>query len=122
MKMFSLALTALVVVAFTGTANAGPEKTTILHCGCVWDGEVASMAYEELSISKNGGGHAGHVVDSTDACYAGQDELDEAIYIDFVRTGADCQIAGPELRDPIDACPEEDGPEAGDSCGEPVVE
>jgi len=120
MKMFSLVFAALVVVGFAGAADAD-HKATILHCGCVWDGEVASMEYEELTVSKNGGGHANHVVDSIDSCYAGVDELDEDIYIDFVRDGDDCQLDGPELRVAIDECDEEEGPEAGDPCGEPAI-
>lgn len=80
------------------------------------------MSYAEVTVSKNGSGHANHVVDSIDSCYAGLDEFDQPIYIDFVRDGDDCQRDGSELRVAIGACPEVDGPEAGDSCGEPAID
>jgi hypothetical protein len=93
-----------------------PAKSTILHCGCVIEESGAvNMLYQEISVSSMSRGHDNHVAGTIDSCPAGDET-----FIDFVRTGDDCQIAGPELGDPIDMCGEE-GPVAGDVCGAQVI-
>jgi hypothetical protein len=98
-----------------------PEKVTLLHCGCDWDGVEASMMYKEITVSSKSKGHFKHVAGSFASCFAGQSEVEpfEDIYLDFVRFGGDCQIDGPELGDPIFTCEsfEDPDPVAGDSCG-----
>lgn len=121
MKKLTLVLLSLVLLGFAGTAMAKKDKSTVLHCGCAWDGLVASMEYSEISISSKSRGHDGHTAATVDSCYAGQVEVDtdvfEDVYIDFVRTGDDCQLDGPPLGDPIVDCPDVEPPVAGDTCG-----
>jgi hypothetical protein len=96
------------------TALAVPEdKSTILHCGCNLAGD--GLEYSEITVSSKTRGHDGHVAgEGVETCFDGVET-----YTDFVRTGSDCQVSGPPLGDPIEACEEQ---LAGDSCGEPVVE
>lgn len=122
MKMLSLVLLSILLMGVAGvTMAAKPDKSTILHCGCDWDGEFASMIYSENTISAKSRGHDGHVAATIDSCYAGQEEVDAGVfadvYVDFVRSGDDCQVSGPPLGDPISDCPLESPPVAGDICG-----
>jgi hypothetical protein len=126
MKRISLVLITVLLCAFAGAAMAEPKaKSTILHCGCSWDGLEASMLYGENTISAKSRGHDAHLVGTTDACYAGQidvgDGVFQDVYTDFVRNGDDCQLDGPPLGDPIADCPDLDGPVAGDACGVVVL-
>jgi len=124
MKKLSIVLLSLILIGMAGSVWAAkPIKSLVLHCGCVWDdiGEVASMEYKEITISSKSKGHDAHVAGSIDSCYNGQVEVETDVweddYADFVRSGADCQLDGPELGDPIDFCPEEEPPVAGETCG-----
>ena len=144
MKKLALVLLGAVLFAFAGIAMAEkpndkgcgppddkpggkPEKAALLHCGCNWDGAVATMDYKEITISSKSKGHDAHGVGSVDSCYAGQVEVEVGVFedlcLDFVRNGADCQLDGPELGDPIPACTEFDPvPLAGDPCGVEVID
>jgi hypothetical protein len=134
MKNLIISLFSLLLIGFAGTALAKKDKSIILHCGCAWDGEVASMVYGENNISSKSRGHDAHLVGTVDACKDGEvfneeTQLWEDTFSDFVRNGDDCQLSGPPLGDPIFACvtqeevdedPEDDidyAPAAGDSCG-----
>ena len=135
MKKLTLVLLSLILIGFAGLAMAEKKpKSTILHCGCAWDGAEASMVYGENNISSKSRGHDAHAFGSMDSCFDGQVLVDDAlvdVYTDFVRTASDCQLSGPALGDPIDACTtqeeadaafELDGtvlyvPAAGDECG-----
>lgn len=135
MNKLTLTLLSLVLVVFAGTAMAEKKpKSTILHCGCSWDGADASMVYGENNINSKSRGHDAHVFGSMDSCFDGQVLVEDAlvdVYTDFVRTASDCQLDGPPLGDPIDACTTQeeadaafalDGtvlyvPAAGDECG-----
>ena len=136
MKKLTLIFLSLALAGFTGYAMAEkpadkpggkPEKVTLLHCGCDWDGLAPSMVYKEITVSSKSKGHFNHVVGSIDSCYAGQVEIDvdlyEDVYVDFVRNGDDCQLAGPPLGDPILDCAGFDlPPVAGDACGVEVID
>ena len=117
MKKLIVFMACLGVFGFTSSVMAEPPaKSTILHCGCVIDESGdPNMRYSEISVSSKSRGHDNHVVGDIDSCPAGDE-----IFIDFVRTGDDCQIDGPPLGDPIDPCGEE-GPVAGDVCGAEVI-
>jgi hypothetical protein len=108
MNKLTLTLLSLVLVVFAGTAMAEKKpKSTILHCGCSWDGADASMVYGENNINSKSRGHDAHVFGSMDSCFDGQVLVEDAlvdVYTDFVRTASDCQLDGPPLGDPIDAC------------------
>jgi hypothetical protein len=124
MKKLSLVLLSLVLIGIAGIALAAkPDKSTILHCGCAWDGAVATMEYGENNISAKSRGHDAHIAGSIDSCKDGEvfnDDLQvwEDTFSDFVRNGDDCQVDGPPLGDPILDC---DGPVVGDSCGIEVI-
>lgn len=92
MKKLVLTL-ALSVIA--GTAYAGPGKVSILHCG-VKAGD-ADMTYKAISISKKSKGHGRkHVVGSISSVGTGMidEETQEEIQIEYVRSGADCLLTG----------------------------
>jgi hypothetical protein len=111
-KYVVFGLTAFLIIATAGPAAARPPKSTILHCGC---NETADgMSFVEITISPNSRGHDGHVAGSIDSCFDGVDT-----YNDVVRTGSDCQLDGPELRDPIAFC---DTQTVGDECGALVID
>lgn len=128
MKRTLSILFTIVALSLAGPALAAPPaKSTILHCGCQWDGFDATMNYEEISINSKSRGHDAHVVGSIDSCYTGDvlvGEVLEPTFADFVRNGDDCQLDGPPLGDPIASCEsfEDPDPVAGDSCGSAVIE
>ena len=112
MRYVFFALSAL-VLGTAGVAVAGPPlKSTILHCGCNETGDA--MEYVEITISSKSRGHDQHVAGSIDSCFDGVD-----IDNDVVRTGSDCQLSGPPLGDPIDACDTQD---VGQVCGALVID
>ena len=123
MKKLTLILFSLVLIGFAGIVMAEkPDKSTVLHCGCAWDGEFATMVYGEITISAKSRGHDAHIVGSIDSCKDGEvfnEELEvwEDTFSDFVRNGDDCQLSGPPLGDPILACEGDPAPVAGDACG-----
>lgn len=134
MKKLPLVLMSVVLIGIAGVAMAGKPKSTILHCGCDWDGEAASMVYGENTISAKSKGHDAHSFGSMDSCYDGQvlvEDIPVDVYTDFVRTASDCQLSGPDLGDPIAFCTTQeeadaalglDGtilyvPAVGDECG-----
>ena len=140
MKKFTLVLLSFTLAGFASYALADkpndkgcgppedkpggkPEKVTLLHCGCDWDGVAASMMYKEITDSSKSKGHYKHIPGSIDSCYAGQDEVEtdvyEDVYLDFVRNGGDCQLDGPLLGDPIFECIEPQV--AGALCGVEVI-
>jgi hypothetical protein len=126
MKNFAFLVIAIVSVLFAGTALAEKKpKSTILHCGCTWDGAVAGMAYEEINISAKSRGHDGHLAATMDSCYTGDELVEDVLtptFSDFVRNGDDCQLDGPPLGDPIAACSDFDvPPEADGPCGVEVL-
>jgi hypothetical protein len=103
---------AVVAVATAGVASAGPGgKSTILHCGCNETGD--GMEFNEITVNRNSRGHDEHVAGSIDSCFDGIET-----YTDVVRTGSDCLVSGPNLRDPIVSC---DPESEGDVCGTPVI-
>lgn len=122
MKRISFALFAILALLLAIPAMAAPPaKSTILHCGCQWDGFEASMNYVEITISSKSRGHDAHIAGSIDSCFTGDELVDDVLvptFADFVRIGDDCQIDGPPLGDPIADCPALDGPEVGDECGQ----
>jgi len=128
MKKLTIALIAICTLGLAATVVAAPPaKSTILHCGCQWDGLDASMNYEEITISSKSRGHDAHVVGSIDSCYTGDEEVEvgvfEPTFQDFVRNGDDCQLSGPPLGDPIASCDSFDPePVAGDECGSEVID
>ena len=92
----SYVLKALVAVMFLGVgtaAHAKKPKISILHCGV--DEVTETMVYNTISVSKASKGHANHVVGSIDSEGTGEwgdtgDGMVEEIFVDYVRTGADC--------------------------------
>lgn len=90
----------------------GKEKVTLLHCGCAEDG--TRLEYVEINVSSRSKGHKKHVAGSFDSC-----SDDGENYRDFVRTGSDCQLDGPDMGDEIAYC---DGQVAGDECGSEVID
>ena len=89
----------------------GPApKATIMHCGCNSAGN--DMVYKEITINSKSRGHDAHVAGTIDSCFDGVDT-----YTDVIRIGGDCQLSGPPLGDPIDAC-SEPAPQPGDDCGD----
>jgi hypothetical protein len=107
MKKLTLLLFSILLIGFATTAMANKDQSTLLHCGCAWDGQNASMEYGENTISSRGRGHDSHVFGSMDSCYDGQVLINEGyvdVYTDFLRVSSDCQLDGPPLGDPIDAC------------------
>lgn len=128
MKRTILILSLLVSLFVSAQVLAEPKpKSTILHCGCQWDGLDASMAYGENTVSHKSKGHDAHVAGSIDSCYTGDVEVEEGVFeatfADFVRNGDDCQLSGPPLGDPIDACDTFDTPPVeGDACGTAVID
>jgi hypothetical protein len=123
MNKLRFIILSLVLIGFAGGALAAPkDKSLVLHCGCVWDGEVATMTYGEITISARSRGHDAHIIGTIDACKDGEvfneeTESWEDTFSDFVRNGDDCQLSGPALGDPILACEGDPAPVAGDSCG-----
>ena len=124
MKKFSILLIGLMLLVLAApTLAAKPDKANILHCGCAWDGVVATMEYGENNISAKSRGHDAHIAGSIDSCKDGEvwndvTEVFDDTFSDFVRNGDDCQVDGPPLGDPILDC---DGPVVGDSCGIEVI-
>ena len=95
----SYVLKALVAVMFLGVgtaAHAKKPKISILHCGV--DEVTETMVYNTISVSKASKGHANHVVGSIDSEgtgeWGGAGEIMEEIFVDYVRTGADCLLEG----------------------------
>lgn len=126
MKRTLFVLFTFVALVLAGPALAAPPaKSTILHCGCQFDGLDASMNYTEITINSKSRGHDAHIAGSIDSCFTGDEEVDEGVFeptfADFVRNGDDCQLSGPPLGDPIADCPAVDGPVEGDECGEEVL-
>jgi hypothetical protein len=126
-KKLTLVFLSLVLLGFAGMAMASQDKSTVLHCGCAWDGLDATMVYKDISISSKSKGHDAHLVGTVDSCYAGTVEIDvdvfEDVFVDFVRNGDDCQLDGPPLGDPIFGCDGFDPvPVAGDPCGVAVID
>ena len=127
MKKLALVLLSLVLFGFAGTTMAKKPKSDVLHCGCAWDGDVATMEYGEISISSKSKGHDAHLVGTVDSCKDGEvfnetTQLWEDTFSDFVRNVDDCQLLGDPLGDPILDCTEYDPePEAGDPCGVEVI-
>ena len=124
MKKLSMLLIGLMLLVLAGpTLAAKPDKANILHCGCAWDGEFATMEYGQNNISAKSRGHDAHIVGTIDSCKDGEvfnDDLQvwEDTFSDFVRNGNDCQVDGPPLGDPILDC---DGPAVEDLCGIEVL-
>ena len=126
MKNLTILLIALLAFVFAGTVLAEKKpKSTILHCGCTWDGAVAGMAYGTNNISSKSRGHDGHLAGTIDSCFTGDVlviDVFEPTFSDFVRNGDDCQLDGPPLGDPIAACADfEFPPVEGDPCGIEVL-
>jgi hypothetical protein len=132
MKNLALILFNILLIGFATTAMANKDQSTILHCGCAWDGQNASMEYGENTISSRGRGHDGHVFGSMESCYNGQELINDVyvdVYTDFLRISSDCQLDGLSVGYPIDACVTQEevdedptdkidyAPAAGDLCG-----
>lgn len=94
----------------------GPGKwsVTLLHCGCADDG--AQMEFVEIKVSSRSKGHLLHVAGSFDSC-----STDGETYLDFVRTGSDCQVddGQPLLGDEMAYCSDQ---LAGQVCGDAVID
>ena len=102
-------------------AHAKKPKISILHCGV--DEVTETMVYNTISVSKASKGHANHVVGSIDSEGTGEwgdtgDGMVEEIFVDYVRTGADCLLEGDSDLLPRCAAPV---PEEGQVCGSKVV-
>ena len=96
-------------------APGGPHgKAGVMHCGCNVAGD--GMEYKEISISSKSRGHDAHVAGSIDSCFDGLET-----YTEVIRTGSDCQLSGPALGDPIDACGDI-APALGEDCGALVTQ
>ena len=118
----SYVLIALVAVMFLGVgtaAHAKKQKISILHCGV--DEAAETMVYNTISVSESSKGHANHVVRSIDSEGTGEfgdtgDGMVEEIFVDYVRTGADCLLDG---KSDLELCG--DGQSDGEVCGMKVV-
>jgi hypothetical protein len=117
---------------FTSAALAGPPKcvgpadgegppggsdkwkATLLHCGCAEAG--AQLEFVEITVSSRSKGHLKHVAGSFDSC-----STDGETYVDFVRTGSDCQMddGQPLMDEEIAYCSDQ---VAGQACGEVVID
>lgn len=120
MKALIVSVACLSGLGFASGALAAPPqgKATILHCGCVLLGTGPAMQYVQISVASNAKGHLNHVAGSIDSCFNGVDT-----FVDFVRTGSDCQISAP-ANSPLDALSVCDTTvvAAGGTCGTPVVQ
>lgn len=94
--------------------QTGKWKATLLHCGCAEDG--TQLEFVEITVSNRSKGHLKHVAGSFDSCSS-----DGENYLDFVRTGSDCQVddGQPLIGDDIAFC---DDQVAGQACGEEVID
>jgi hypothetical protein len=92
----------------------GKWSVTLLHCGCADDG--TRLEFVEIRVSNRSKGHLMHVAGSFDSC-----STDGETYLDFVRTGSDCQVddGQPLLGDEIAFC---SGQLAGEVCGDAVID
>jgi hypothetical protein len=95
-----------------GGGKGGPERVTLLHCGCADTGDT--MQYVEIQVSSKSRGHLKHVAGGIESCSDGTDN-----FTDFVRSGSDCQINGPEL-DGLGFC--SDDKAAMQECGTAVID
>lgn len=95
-----------------GGDRGHPEKVTLLHCGCSDTGDA--MYYVEIQVSSKSRGHLKHVAGGIESCSDGSDT-----FTDFVRSGSDCQLAGPEL-DGLGMC--SDDKAAMQECGTIVID
>ena len=87
-----------------------PSKVTILHCGCSDAGDA--MEYVQIQVSSKSRGHLRHEAGSFASCSDGSDT-----YIDFIRTGSDCQVDdGTDQLDGLEFCNDSQVPMA--VCGE----
>lgn len=93
-----------------GNGRVPPPKSWILHCGCTEDGQ--SMEYVAIRVSSRARGHDLHIADTVESCFDGVDT-----YIDFLRTGSDCQLDGEPLGGAIQPCSDQ---LEFDVCGEPA--
>jgi hypothetical protein len=92
----------------------GKWSVTLLHCGCADDG--MQLEFVEIRVSSRSKGHLLHVAGSFDSC-----STDGETFLDFVRTGSDCQVddGQPLLGDEIAYC---SGQLAGQVCGDEVID
>lgn len=97
----SYGLKAFVAIMFLGVgtaAHAQKPKISILHCGV--DEVNETMVYKAISVSKaSRKGHGNHVVGSIDSEGTGEfaesgDGIIEEVFVDYVRTDADCLLDG----------------------------
>jgi len=119
--MKKLVLT-LAISVIASTAYAGGGKVSILHCG-VADGDT-DMTYKAISISKKSKGHGrNHVVGAVSSVGTGiiDEETQEEIQIDYVRSGADCLLTGEPGNAGIAALCEAATQYAGAICGTKVL-
>ncbi len=89
-----------------------PAKVSLLHCGCADDGN--RMEFVEINVSSKSKGHRHHQAGSIESCSDGADS-----FTDFVRSGSDCQLDGPELGDDIAFCSDQ---VALQECGTEVID
>ena len=109
-----MGLGASVAVGAPGAPGGPHGKSAVMHCGCNLAGD--GMEYKEISISSKSRGHDAHEAGSIDSCFDGIET-----YTDVIRTGSDCLLPGPNLRDPIDACGDIP-PALGEDCGALVTQ
>jgi hypothetical protein len=112
MKTLATCIAALFAIGLVNPAFAAPPgKANILHCGCVVDeADTLAMAYIDANVSSKAKGHNKHGAGTLDSCFDGVDT-----FVDFQRTGDDCQIAGTQLGNLAGCVIEEK--EAGNLCG-----
>ena len=109
------AFVAIVFLGVVTTAQAQKPKISILHCGV--DEVNQTMVYKAISVSKaSRRGHGNHVVGSIDSEGTGEfadngDGIIEEVFVDYVRTDADCLLDGDSE---LPMC---NGQEEGDICG-----
>ena len=109
------AFVAIMVLGVGTAAQAQKPKISILHCGV--DEVNETMVYKAISVSKaSRRGHGNHVVGSIDSEGTGEfaeneDGIIEEVFVDYVRTGADCLLDGDS---DLPMC---EGQVEGDICG-----
>jgi hypothetical protein len=119
--MKKLVLT-LAISVITSTAYAGGGKASILHCG-IGQGDT-DMTYKAISISKKSKGHGrNHVVGAVSSVGTGiiDEETQEEIQIEYVRSGADCLLKGVQGDAGIAALCDEATQYSGAICGTEVL-
>ena len=109
---------AIIFLGVVTTAHAKKPKISILHCGV--DEVTETMVYKAISVANpSRRGHGNHTVGSIESEGTGEfaensDGIIEEVFVDYVRTGADCLLDGDNE---LPACDVNQGQEEGATCG-----